>query len=159
MPTFAQNVDNPTSCNNFLTTILLSNNVEIAQCYFACLLCATMIYVFNSIVGERRSLLLMKYKTNDTFFLRDVDMLQLNSYSFHTMVSDLDLGNHHLFEVQVLWTSNASTHWLAAHSRTCHLCAIHIRRGYQGLLIQHFSQELQVDLRDKRRLNYIWCNM
>jgi hypothetical protein len=55
-----------------------------------------MIYVFNSIVGERRTLLLMKYKTNDTFFLWDVDMLQLNSYSFHTMASDLDLGNHHL---------------------------------------------------------------
>jgi hypothetical protein len=94
MPTFAQNVDNRTSCKNFLTTILLSNNVEIAQCYIACLLHATMIYVFNSIVGERRTLLLMKYKDNDTFFLQDVDMLQLNSYSFHTMASDLDLGNH-----------------------------------------------------------------
>ncbi len=96
MPTFAQNVDNPTSCNNFLTTILLSNNVEIAQCYIACLLHATMIYVFNSVVGERRTLLLMKYKSNDTFFLQDVDMLQLKSYSFHTMASDLDLGNHPL---------------------------------------------------------------
>lgn len=96
MPTFAQNVDNPTSCYNFLTTICLSNNVEIAQCYIACLLRATMIYVFNSIVGKKRTLLLMKYKTNDTFFLRDVDMLQLNSYSFHTMASDLDLGNHPL---------------------------------------------------------------
>ncbi len=97
MPTFAQNVDNPTSCNNFLTTILLSNNVEIAQCYIACLLHATMIYVFNSLcVGERRTLLLMKYKSNDTFFLWDVDMLQLKSYSFHTMASNLDLGNHPL---------------------------------------------------------------
>lgn len=96
IPTFAQNVDNPTSCNNFLTTILLSTNVEIAQCYIACLLHATMIYVFNSIVGERRTLHLMKYKTNDSFFLRDVDMLQLNSYSFHTVASDLDLGNHPL---------------------------------------------------------------
>lgn len=38
----------------------------------------------------------MKYKTNDTFLLRDVNMLQLNSYSFHTMASDFYLGNHPL---------------------------------------------------------------
>jgi hypothetical protein len=79
VPTFARNVDNTTSYNNLSTITPLSSNVETTKCHIGLPLCATITFNFNNWVGKNKTLLFLKYKTNNSLFLQDVKRLQLNN--------------------------------------------------------------------------------